>query len=185
MNIQDFLTGVAVSATGGIIAISAGFYLFRNEIHKSLTPEQPTVIKSDVAPNANKEERLQLLPLRLQAHERLIVFIERINPANLFIRLHQQGISVADLQSVILNEIRLEYQHNVAQQLYVSETTWEVVRKLKDDTLGMVANGVRGLPEGAEGVDLSRKVLQHMATIADNPYDLTLNLIKKDIHKLF
>lgn len=183
MNIQDFLTGVAISATGGIIAIAAGYYIFKNDIQEYLR-KGPAVAQPEIS-SAKRETSAQLLPLRLQAHERLIVFIERINPANLFIRLHQQGISVADLQSVLINEIRSEYQHNVAQQLYISTATWSVLRKLKDDTLAMVNNAVRTLPDGAEGIDLSRKILQHMADIQDNPYDLTLDLIKKDIHQLF
>ncbi|TKC02797.1 DUF7935 family protein [Pedobacter frigoris] len=183
MNIEGFLTAVAVSATGGIIAILAGFYLFKNEIRGMLRPapgQTPVAAAAD-----HKEERLQMLPLRLQAHERLILFIERINPANLFVRLHQQGIPLPALQSLVLNEIRSEFQHNVAQQLYVSPTIWAVICKLKDDTLAMVSNAAKSLPEGAEGVDLSKKVLQHMAEISDNPYDLTQGLIKKDIQQLF
>lgn len=181
MNIQNFLTEVAILATGGVITVAAGYYLFINDLRKYLATKSVETKPSD----PKKEEHLQILPLRLQAHERLVVFVDRINPANLLIRVHQQGISVVDLQSVLLNEVRSEYQHNVAQQLYISAATWDVVRKLKDDTLTMVSNAARGLPAEAEGVDLSRKILQHMAGIADNPYDLTLDLIKKDIHLLF
>ena len=133
----------------------------------------------------NKESRAALLPLRLQAHERLIVFIERINPANLLVRLHQPAIELSALQSIILNEIKAEYQHNIAQQLYVDSTSWSVVRKLKDDTIAMINNVVQGLPENSTGVDLSKKVLQHMSTIEENPYELTINILKKDIQALF
>jgi len=133
----------------------------------------------------NKESRTALLPLRLQAHERLIVFIERINPANLLVRLHQPAIELSALQSLILNEIKAEYQHNIAQQLYVDSTSWSVVRKLKDDTIAMINNVVQGLPENSTGVDLSKKVLQHMSTIEENPYELTINILKKDIQALF
>lgn len=130
-------------------------------------------------------DRNSLLTLRLQAHERLIVFTDRLNPANLFLRLHQPGISAKELQSLILNEIRLEYQHNVTQQLYVSSENWRIMSKLKEDTLAMINNAVAGLPADASGVDLSRIVLEHMAGIKENPYDLTLELIKRDIHQLF
>ncbi|MEJ2905396.1 DUF7935 family protein [Pedobacter panaciterrae] len=181
MNVQNFLTEVATLATGGIITVAAGYYLFINDLRRYLDTKHVEAKPSD----PKKDEHLQILPLRLQAYERLIVFVDRINPANLLIRVHQQGISVVDLQSVLLNEIRSEYQHNVAQQLYVSAQTWDVVRKLKDDTLTMVSNAARGLPVDSAGVDLSRKILQHMTDMSDNPYDLTLDLIKKDIHLLF
>ncbi len=183
MNTQVFLTQVAASLAGSLVTLLVLYLVFKNELQAF---RQPVVKeKAPEPPVGYKDERLQLLPLRLQAHERLIIFIERINPANLLLRVHQQGISVADLQSIILNEVRSEYQHNVAQQLYVDNTTWNVVRGLKDDTLAMLNNAVKGLPEGATGADLSRKILQHMSGITDSPYDLTLDLIKRDIQQLF
>jgi len=176
MNVERVLTEIAVLACGGIITVAVAYTFAKNELRQFFKPN---------IPNETSQIKLQLLPLRLQAHERLVVYIERINPANLFLRLHQSGISLADLQSAALNEVRTEYQHNVAQQLYVSTETWDVISKLKDDTLAMINNAVRSLPEGASGVDLSKIVLQHMAGMERNPYDLTLALIKKDIHQLF
>jgi hypothetical protein len=152
------------------------YYVLKNDIQRFFN------LKSI---ELNKEAKAQLLPLRLQAHERLILFVDRINPANLLVRLHQQGIGVATLQAGILNEIRSEYQHNITQQLYLDSAIWTVVRKLKDDTIAMMNNAVQGLPADANGIELSKSVLQHMTTISENPYDLTIELIKKDIAKLF
>ncbi|HKG05120.1 MAG TPA: hypothetical protein VKB19_01610 [Pedobacter sp.] len=176
MDINHLLTDIAKLAGGGLITVSGAYYLVKPDIRKYLKLRSAQL---------QKEDRPQLLVFRLQAHERLILFIERINPSNLFIRLHQKGLSVADLQSVLLSEIRSEYQHNVSQQLYVSPAVWGVVSKLKDDTLAMINNAVQNLPADAEGVDLSRKILQHMAVIPESPYDLTLEFIKKDIQQLF
>jgi hypothetical protein len=176
MDINKLILDIAGLAGGGVIVVTAGYYLIRPDIQRYLRLKSAAL---------NKEDRPQLLMLRLQAHERLILFIERINPSNLFIRLHQQGVSIADMHFILLNEIRSEYQHNVAQQLYVSPLIWNVVTKLKEDTLAMINNAVRSLPADAEGVDLSKKVLQHMAAAAENPYDLTLELIKKDIQEMF
>lgn len=176
MDLQKFITEAAVLVIGGVATVSAGYYLIKDDIK--------TYFRLKFS-DQKKEKENPLLPLRLQAYERLTIFIERINPANLFIRLHQQGITIAELQAIVLNEIKSEYQHNITQQLYISTPTWDVVKKLKDDTIAMVNNGVKSLPADAPGVDLSRKVLQHMAGIENNPYDLTLDLIKKDIHQLF
>lgn len=175
MSIESLLIEVVPITVAGVVTISVGYYLIKNDIDKYFRLRFA----------AKKEEQSQIFSLRLQAHERLIVFVERINPANLFLRLYTPGISVKELQILVTNEIRAEYQHNVTQQLYVSERVWNVIRKLKDDTLAMVNHGVQGLSEQATGMDLSKKVLQHMTEIADNPYDLTLDLIKKDIHQLF
>ena len=163
MNIQFFSTLVLTAVLGSSISLLLAYVLFKDRL---LDSTKSAASKAEVTgADEQKAERLQLLPLRLQAHERLILFIERINPSNLFLRHHQQGIAVAELRSLILQEIRAEYQHNVAQQLYVGSGTWEVVRKLKDDTLAMINNAAQGLPEDAGGIDLSRKVLQHLASI--------------------
>ncbi|GGH07802.1 DUF7935 family protein [Pedobacter zeae] len=176
MNTQQILIDVAVLFAGIFAALTAVYYIVKSDIQRFFDLKNIEL---------NKESRAHILPLRLQAHERLILFIDRINPANLFVRLHQQGISIAVLQAGILNEVRSEYQHNIIQQLYIDSVTWNVVRKLKDDTIAMINNAVQGLPADANGIDLSKTVLQHMASIEENPYDLTIELIKKDIHRLF
>ena len=176
MNIQQILIDIVILFAGISLALMAVYYILKNDIQRFFNLKNIEL---------NKESRAHLLPLRLQAHERLIIFTDRINPANLLVRLHQQGIGIGTLQAGILNEVRSEYQHNITQQLYVDSVTWNVVRKLKDDTIAMINNAVQGLPADANGIELSKAILQHMASIDENPYDLTIELIKKDIQKLF
>jgi hypothetical protein len=176
MNSINFLISTLSLLIAGTLTVTFAFMLVRSDLYKYLRYKD-----SDQQVEVTKH----LLPLRLQAHERITVYIDRINPSNLFIRLNEPGITVREFQFIILNDIRLEYQHNVAQQLYVSAATWAVVKKLKEDTVVMINNAASGLQDGLPAVDLSRKVLQHMAGMEDNPYELTLDLIKKDIHQLF
>jgi hypothetical protein len=179
MNTQFLLNSLAqlVSmAAAGIVTVVVSWFVLRNDIREYI---------SSWAKGSGKEEERQLLQLRLQAYERMIVFIERLNPSNLFLRLYEQGVPAAELQAHILNEVRSEYQHNVSQQLYINAASWNVLRKLKDDTIAMINNAVAGMSAEASGKDLSRKVLEHMAGIAENPYDLTIELLKQDIHRLF
>lgn len=176
MSVQQIITDVVVLGLGIFIALIAIYYVLKNDIQRFFNLK---------AIELNKESKAHILPLRLQAHERLIIFVDRINPANLLVRLHQQGIGIATLQAGILNEVRSEYQHNITQQLYVDSVTWTVVRKLKDDTIAMINNAVQGLPPDANGIELSKAILQHMASIDENPYNLTIELIKKDIQKMF
>lgn len=176
MNVQQIITDIVILGLGVFIALIAIYYVLKNDIQRFFNLKTIEI---------NKESRANILPLRLQAHERLIIFVDRINPANLLVRLHQQGIGIGTLQAGILNEVRSEYQHNITQQLYVDSITWNVVRKLKDDTIAMINNAVQGIPADANGIELSKAILQHMAGIDENPYDLTIELIKKDIQKLF
>jgi hypothetical protein len=176
MNIQSFFIQVAIIAFGGGLSVVAAYFLIKGDIQNYFRFKLLAT---------NKENRSALFPLRLQAHERLIVFVERINPSNLLVRLHQQGISVRALQDLVLTEIKNEYQHNITQQLYVDNATWQMVKKLKDDTITLINNVARSFPENAEGIDLSRKILQHMSEIEANPYELTIEFVKKNIQSLF
>jgi hypothetical protein len=127
----------------------------------------------------------QTLPLRFQAYERLVLFVERVNPANMLIRLHGANYSAHELHSLVVNEIRDEYQHNVTQQIYVSERAWNVVKRVKDDTMSVVTNAIKALPETATGLELSKTVLAHLASLQDNPYDIATSMIRKDMEELF
>lgn len=176
MDLNKFFLYTASLATAGVIVAVVSFFMMKTGVLQ---------VWEKLRSNSQSEDKDALLQLRLQAHERLIVFVDRINPANLLLRLHQQGIEVGALQLMAVNEIKLEYQHNISQQLYLSTVNWEVIRKLKDDTIAMVNNAAKLLPADASGLDLSRQVLHYMSEIEENPYELTIGLIKRDIHQLF
>ncbi len=176
MNLVNFLTQITILTVAGVIVFLIAYFFIKEQLQKYFYLKQQEL---------NATAKASLLTLRLQAHERLIVFVERINPLNLLIRLHQQGLTAKDLQAVILTEIRAEYQHNVSQQLYISTANWQLIKKLKDDTIAIVNNVVINLPEQALGIDLCKNVMQHLAQITDNHYDLAINFIKKDIEALF
>jgi len=127
----------------------------------------------------------QTLPLRLQAYERLVLYIERVNPSNLLIRLNATAYSAQDLYRLIVDEIRSEYQHNITQQIYVSGRAWGVVKHVKDDTLGIVTNAVKALPEDATGLDLSRAILGQLTNLEENPYEVGADMLRIDIQELF
>jgi len=149
-----------------------------------------------IKPYLDKSERIQLLefkkavgnhtlPLRLQAYERIILFMERINPENLLIRLNATGYSAAELHSIIITEVRSEYQHNITQQIYVTSRAWGVAKRVKDDTLNLVAGAIKSLPENATGLDLSRTILITLSQLENNPYEIGAELIRKDLEDLF
>ena len=127
----------------------------------------------------------QTLPLRLQAYERVVLFIDRINPANMLIRLNAGGLSATDLHIVIVNEIRTEFQHNVTQQIYVSSRVWAVMKRVKEDTMSLVNNAIKGLPQNATAMELSKTVLIHLSQLEDDPYEIAINLVRQDLEELF
>ena len=127
----------------------------------------------------------QTLPLRLQAYERIVLFIERVNPASMLVRLNATSLSATELQLLVITEIRNEFQHNITQQIYVSNRVWNVVKRVKDDTLSLVNNAVKALPQEASAMDLSKTILLHLSQLEQDPYEIATGLVRQDMEELF
>lgn len=82
-----------------------------------------------------KENQKQSLPMRLQAYERLALFLERINAAKLLIRVAPLSDDKNDYESLLIQHIEQEYEHNIAQQIYVSDECWTIITTAKNTTI--------------------------------------------------
>src|SRR5678816_4174420 len=91
------------------------------------------------------------LPMRLQAYERLTLLCERIELADLIIRLKAPGSSAGELQSTLIVAIQQEYEHNLTQQLYVSEDLLQILLLAKNKTMDLVSLAARSLSSQASG----------------------------------
>ena len=76
-----------------------------------------------------------IVPLKIQAYERLVLYIERIQFPVLVKRVFHPGISRNDFQFSILQNVQDEFEHNLAQRLYVSESTWQLIVMAKEEVL--------------------------------------------------
>ena len=101
-----------------------------------------------------------MLPLKLQAVERMVVFLERIQPENILFRILQPGMNVRDLQVDLLAAIRQEYEHNVSQQVYVSIQSWSLITKEKDDIIATVNLAADSMEKTEKAILLSQIILQ-------------------------
>ncbi|WP_276482821.1 hypothetical protein [Paraflavitalea pollutisoli] len=98
--------------------------------------------------------------MQLQAYERLILLVDRIALPNIINRLNDPNFSARDLQAVLIQQIKGEFEYNVTQQMYVSQDAWEAVRNLKDQNLLIVNQITSFLPPDSSGQDLSRAILE-------------------------
>ncbi len=101
--------------------------------------------------------------LQLQAYERLILLTDRIALPNLVNRVNQQGLSVREMQSLLIQTIKQEFEHNITQQIYVSPEAWEAVRNFKDQNLLIINQVASFLPPDASGMDLNKNLLEMLA----------------------
>ena len=132
-----------------------------------------------------KENQNITMPLRLQAYERLILLLERISLNSIVVRVHQPGMNAKVLQDVLVQSINTEYEHNIAQQVYISSTAWGHVRKTKDDVIKIVNLAAAQMNDKSSGADLGKQIAAIMMKMEVSPTHATITLLKKEVRQLF
>jgi len=126
-----------------------------------------------------------ILPNQIHAFERMVLFLERISPSSLIPRLNQQNLTAQEFQYLLTNEISDEYQHNLSQQLYIPNQTWNMVTLAKDQMIQEIIQTAQSLPNSASSKDLAVKILTETAI---NKGKLTTSIViealKKDLYKM-
>jgi hypothetical protein len=127
----------------------------------------------------------QIIPLRVQAHERLLVFLERIKFESLLMRIEGRSKSAKAYQIELTMEIRAEFEHNIAQQLYIDRETWESIVRAKETTIGFIHQTAQSMPAEASGSDLGKHLLREMVRTETVPTLDAIGNLRRDIQKMF
>lgn len=126
-----------------------------------------------------------VMPLRLQAYERVALLLERITPNNLVVMVNQPGMNVAVLRQMLLNQIREEFGHNMAQQIYISEDVWAHVKGAVNDLNIVINDSAQGLDVEAPSVELAKAIFQRYESLPFDPVANTIAKLKAEIRLLF
>lgn len=124
-------------------------------------------------------------PLKIQAYERVIIFLERINPNMLVVRVNKNGYSAYQLHMELIKTIKSEYEHNLSQQIYMSYGAWELVKTTKEEIMKLVNISATKIPQNAPGNDLAMMVLNITANLDKKlPNDIAIDYIKKEVARI-
>lgn len=125
------------------------------------------------------------LPIRLQAYERMCLFLERITPNNLLIRTNGVATQAIEFQQILLHEVREEFNHNLSQQVYMSHDAWEHVRSAQQEVITLINQAAAEVNPDAAPIDLSKKIFEKIVQENRNPTALALKFIKNEIQREF
>jgi hypothetical protein len=125
-----------------------------------------------------------ITPIRLQAYERVILFLERINPGSMVMRLNKTG-SAANFQGEILKTIRSEFEHNLSQQIYMSNRSWDAVVRAKEETIKLINVAATRVSADANAMEFAQAVINVTSQLTDLPTKAAIDTIKKEIGKEF
>lgn len=127
----------------------------------------------------------QLIPLRLQAYERAILFLERISPENLVLRVDPSGKGVRQFQLEMVRDIREEYEHNMSQQLYIGQEGWVAVVKAKEQILALINQSAANMGDKVPAQELGRRVIQNYMQAQPLPTHEAIKTLKGEVMGLF
>ena len=168
---------LAILAT---LALAGGiFFLLVKRYFDNRQKEQLLQMKLD-----ERRETLKVVtPIRLQAYERMALFLERIAPESLVLRCYQPGMDLRLLQGVMTKNIRDEWEHNLSQQVYLSPELWARIREAKDEMVNLVNSSAVTLTDTDDPTRLAASVFASAA--GHSPVDGALDTMHKELNELF
>ena len=166
---MDQNTVVLIISIFALLVSLGTFYIYNQERRKPRT--EPTSY------NAR--------PLQLQAYERLVMLAERIAIHNIVSRVNQQGLSAKEMQKLLLESIKQEFEYNATQQIYVSPVSWDAVRNLKEQNMLIINQVASTLPENSTGLDLNKRLMDFiMNDKRGNMHNIVLEALNYEAKKL-
>ena len=130
-----------------------------------------------------KENTKDLLPLRLQAYERLTLLMERIHPAQILVRNTPVSNDKKEYENFIIDQIQQEFEHNLSQQIYVSGECWSIIQTAKNATIQMIRIAAQN-EKVHTAADLREFVVSSLVDKASPTY-AALDLIKQEVGQLW
>ncbi|KAA3651620.1 MAG: hypothetical protein DWP98_02650 [Bacteroidetes bacterium] len=126
-----------------------------------------------------------ITPVKLQAYERMILFLERISLSNLVMRTYNGKMSAKELQNALLTTIRSEYDHNVSQQLYIPTKTWGLIKSSREENVKVINSCAEQLKSDASGLELSQFLLEVVGKTEKMPTDVAIEALKNEVNRTF
>jgi hypothetical protein len=172
---MDLLLDILQITIPSILVFLTAWFLIRNMIRNDQDKRRQELIL---------QNSRTVTPIRLQAYERVVLFLERISLESLLIRANSPGMSASQLHTALLNSIRSEFEHNLSQQIYMTQQAWEVVKNARSNTIKLINTEFEKVPETATGLEFSRKLLEKVMELEKEPTRTAIEYIKNEVARV-
>lgn len=176
LKLMDFFLDILKLTLPAVIVGGTAYLLL-----KALLDERQ---RMDAALLRNDAHKITL-PLRLGAYERLMLLCDRADIANTILRVRMPNMKVRELRGVLLMAINQEFEHNVSQQLYVSDTLWQIIRMAKNNTLALVTMTAPDLDPDADAEAFADVLLKSLDEQSITPLQTAILAVRMEAGKLF
>lgn len=168
---MDTLSLILIGTVPALVVLFAAYFLFKYQL-EAMFSRLPS------GPDNSGHMRAHV---NFQAYERLVLYLERINPGNMVLRMHRSGSKAKMLEAEMVKSIREEYEHNLSQQIYVSDEIWKLITQAKEETIKLISLASGRCSEQSSGTDLSRILLELSSSIEEFPHDVAIRYLKQEL----
>ncbi|MGM5470196.1 hypothetical protein ACS386_07960 [Flavobacteriaceae bacterium LMO-SS05] len=131
----------------------------------------------------HRDMQVNAMPLRLQAYERMALFLERINPNKLIVRVTPTSSNKGDYEALLIATIEQEFEHNLSQQIYLSDECWGIINAAKNATIQFIRKA--SLLKKATTANTLREVILTEMMERRAPSDAALSYIKQEVSAMW
>ncbi len=124
------------------------------------------------------------IPLKLQAYERVALFLERITVDSLLVREKDNTLNSRIFHQKLLTVIRAEYEHNLSQQIYISSEAWQIAKNAKEAIIKMVNKAAMEVGPEDSAIELSKKIIELQIEMDSSPSQVALEFINQEVRNL-
>lgn len=172
---MEALTDILKITIPALIVFFTAWMLLRNMIKNDQDKRRQELIL---------QNSRTVTPIKLQAYERIILFLERISLESLLVRVSTSDMTASQLHSAMLNAIRSEFEHNLAQQIYMSQQAWEVVRNARSNMIKIINSEAEKMAANSSGLAFSKKLLERVMEIEKEPTRTAIDFLKAEISRI-
>ncbi len=171
MNNIEF--SLIITAVLPALIVAAVAYYFLNSFLKNEETRRRFIMR--------KENQKNSLPVRLQAYERMTLFLERISPGKLLFRIKPTGDEANLYEQLLIKTIEQEFEHNLAQQIYISADCWDYIKTAKNATIGIIRKA--SSMEEVHDADSLRETILKSLMEKSAPSDAALAYVKREVRQ--
>jgi hypothetical protein len=131
----------------------------------------------------HKELQVNTMPIRLQAYERMVLFLERITPTKLLVRTSPTSSNKESYEALLIATIEQEFEHNLAQQIYLTSDCWNIITAAKNATIQLVRKA--SLLEKTTSANKLREIVLTEMMEKSAPSDAAIAFIKQEVSEMW
>lgn len=164
-----------------LVAVAGMYFLV-----SSFLEDEREKRRMEIMYNIKQQNQKQALPLRLQAYERMVIYLERIHPNQLIQRVKEPGMNVAMFRDAMVETIRQEYEYNLAQQIFISNDRWALLSEVKEQQIALIHQLASALPQDLSATELAKALLNYTFEIEKGkfPTEIAIRYLKDEIREV-